>query len=45
LGDGIGLQPREARLAWMELAIMIGFYLALAVLDWRFVAGMMPFAR
>ncbi|GLS17448.1 fatty acid desaturase [Labrys miyagiensis] len=36
-------RPGEARQAKMELAVMIGFYLALAVIDWRFVACMLPF--
>ncbi|WP_413988547.1 fatty acid desaturase family protein [Labrys okinawensis] len=36
-------RPGEARQARMELAVMIGFYLVLAVIDWRFVACMLPF--
>ncbi len=36
-------RPAEARLAKVELAAMIGFYLVLALLDWRFVVCMLPF--
>ena len=36
-------RPGEARQAKFELAVMIGFYLVLALLDWRFIVCMLPF--
>ncbi|WP_448956119.1 fatty acid desaturase family protein [Labrys neptuniae] len=36
-------RPDEARQAKYELAVMIGFYLVLTLLDWRFTLCMLPF--
>jgi len=36
-------RPSEARQAKIELAVMIGFYLVLTAIDWRFLVCMLPF--
>ncbi|MGE5539925.1 MAG: fatty acid desaturase family protein [Gemmatimonas sp.] len=36
-------QPREARWAIAELVVVVGFYVALAVWDWRAVLMLVPF--